>query len=128
MNCRTMTALQPLSESMANRPMTSGAFELADRGRIVRGIGGILDLVPPSNRCVGIAFLGGWHELEERWRPGSPMCLSNAIPSHARSLLRGILLLRPAARRRSAFPGAPQNKFENSGKERRSNFFRPCAQ
>jgi hypothetical protein len=56
-------------------------------------------------------------------------CLPLCIPSFARSQLRGL----SGARRHSVFCfafrafrglGSSQNKFENHGKERRSNFFR----
>ena len=63
---------------------------------------------------------------EKREMQRSFMFLPNSIPSHARSLLRGILPWRPAARRRSAFPVPSGTSLRTGGRELRPNFFRPA--
>src|SRR5271170_5202901 len=52
----------------------------------------------------------------KRERHRSFVFLPNTIPPHARSLLRGILPLRPAARRRSAFPVPPKTSLRTAAK------------
>ena len=105
MNSRVIAALQNSFESKANRPKMYGAFELVRTCRIRRGIGCVL---PPLERVLCQLYesrmVVEWHEPDARWKRVLPICLPNTIPSHTRSLLRGIPLLRPAARRRSAFP------------------------
>jgi hypothetical protein len=82
MNCRIIAALQTPFESMTNRSMMGRAFELIRTDRIMRGIGSVPVLVPASDRpVVSMVVLGGWHELEDRWRPGSATGLLRSIPA-----------------------------------------------
>jgi hypothetical protein len=82
MKSRSIAALHSPSERMANRPMIRGVFELARPDRIMRGTGGVMALAPASNRpAMNIAVPGEWHELEQRWRTGSPIGLLRSIPA-----------------------------------------------
>ena len=81
MRCRTIAALQPPSENMANHSMMDGPFERLECSRILQGFGGSAFLVYASNRpVVSIIVPGGWHEHEERWRTGSARGLLRSIP------------------------------------------------
>jgi hypothetical protein len=82
MNCRIIAASQTPSESMTNRSMMGRPFELIRTDRILRGIGGVPVLVSASDQpVVSTVVLGGWHELEERWRTGSATGLLRSIPA-----------------------------------------------
>ena len=103
--------------SVANYPTMHDAFQLASTSRDMRGIGSVLRHVERVLRqsyetCGRV----GWHGPDARLERVLPMCLPNAIPSHTRSLLRGILLLRPAARRRSAFPVPSRTSLRTAAK------------
>jgi hypothetical protein len=106
MSCYAITVVQNPSESVADRRSVRGAFELAHEGQCVRGIGGVSMLVEQGHRPVVVGAL--WREWRELGGArGFRFCkgVSPQInPNHARSLLREIPPLRPAARRRSAFP------------------------
>ena len=113
MRCRIVL----IAPSVANCPTMHKAFQLASTSRNMRGIGSVL---PPvvAVFCQSYESCGrvGWRGPDARWERVLPVCLPNTIPSHARSLLRGILLLRPAARRRSAFPVPSRTSLRTAAK------------
>ena len=103
--------------SVPDCPTMDEAFQLDYTKRNTPGNGSILRPVVSVRRwwceCDGQV---GWHGPDARWERVLPMCLPNTIPSHARSLLREIPLLRPAARRRSAFPVPSRTSLKAAAK------------
>jgi hypothetical protein len=125
MSCHVIAALQSPSAGMAiTTPLTAHSSLLAASETAVASAG-------VASLSAGAAIGASWTAF--RWVNGvSWRCHWNPVlqrvspqinPNHARSLLRGIPPLRPAARRRSASLAAPlrglgssQNKFVSAAK------------
>lgn len=116
-----------LIPSVTNYPTMNETFQLGSASRKTRCISSVLRPVVSVLCWSGESYgLVGWHKPDARWERVLSMCLPDTIPSHARSPLRGNTPIAPCGTASFCFPGALQNKFENSGRERRSNFFRPA--
>lgn len=73
-----------------------------------------------------VALPGDGIQREQREGQRSDVCLPNANPVSCSVTATGNTPIAPCGSASLCFPGALQNKFENSGEERRSNFFRPA--